>query len=335
MVSERGVVSGKSPKLEGVIAVTWEDHRRMEGLCDWLGLPLNVLRSKHRGARRYMELSLATIRLLRRSRPRAVFIQNPSLVLALVVLLLRPLLGGYRVVMDAHNEAITPFSHAYWPVTWLSRVAQRRADATIVTNRALATIVEQNRGRPLVLPDRLPAPPLEPKESTGSAQMLVMVVATFAADEPVAEIIAAARELAPDFQFAVTGNSRKLPADQHANLPANVRLTGFLPEHDYWQLMADCDLVLDLTLKPDCLVCGAYEALALRKPMVLSGNRASRELFGDFAVFTTTHDAAGIAAALREARRDYVAIAGRTARGQPDFATRWHAAAQLLAAALA
>lgn len=335
MASERGIVTGKPQELPGVLAITWEDHRRMEGLCGWLGLPLNVMRSEHRGARRYVELSLATIRFLRRSRPRAVFIQNPSLVLALVVLLPRRLLGGYRVVMDAHNEAVTPFAHAYWPVTWLMRVAQRLADATVVTNPALAGIVRQNGGRPLVLPDRLPSPPVNPKHSTSSGVMLVMVVATFAADEPIAAIIDAARELGPEFQFAVTGNSRKLPAAQHAALPPNVRLTGFLPEHEYWQLMADSDLVLDLTLKPDCLVCGAYEALALRKPMVLSGNDASRALFGDFAVFAGTHDAAGIASALREAKNDYATVAARTARGQPEFAARWDAAAQLLAAALA
>ena len=37
--------------------------------------------------------------------------------------------------------------------------------------------------------------------------------------------------------------------------------------------------MLDLTLKPNCLVCGAYEALALQKPMVLTGNPATRDLF--------------------------------------------------------
>ena len=70
-----------------VLALTWERHRRMNELCDWLGLPLRILESKHRGLRRYLSLSWATLGILARERPSRVFIQNPSLVLATLVLL--------------------------------------------------------------------------------------------------------------------------------------------------------------------------------------------------------------------------------------------------------
>ena len=317
-----------------VLAITWEDHRRMNELCDWLGLPLTVLRSSSRGARRYAELTLATIRFLRTHRPAAVLLQNPSLILALLVLFARPFMGRYRVVMDAHNEAITPFTYDFWPITWLSRVAQRRADTTVVTNEALAKVVRENGGQPLIVPDRLPTPPVSSNRLSCPEQLSVMVVATFAADEPIGAIFGAARLLGAEFSFAVTGNSRKLAPDLRTSMPANVRLTGFLPEHDYWQLMADCHVVLDLTLKPDCLVCGAYEALSLSKPMVLSGNGASRDLFGGFAVFPENSDEGSIAVALRKTLAEYDTIRDLTEQGRPAFAKRWLVAAQSLRAAL-
>jgi hypothetical protein len=44
--------------------------------------------------------------------------------------------------------------------------------------------------------------------------------------------------------------------------------------------------VVDLTLKPDCWVCGAYDAVAVGRPTLLSHNPAGVELFGDRALFT-------------------------------------------------
>lgn len=317
-----------------LLAISWEDHRRMRELCDWLGTPLEVMPTSQRGLRRYLSLSILTLKTLSRRRPRAVFLQNPSLILAVLVLVTRRLFGIRRVVMDAHNEAVTPFTHAYWPITTLTRFALRNADATVVTNAALARIVEDAGGHPLVLPDRIPTPPVQEQRTSPNAVCTVMVVATFAADEPIADIVAAAARLGPGFEFSVTGNSKKCPAVIRDSLPANVRLTGFLPEHDYWELMARSDVILDLTLKPDCLVCGAYEALALGKPMVLTGNDASKDLFGKFAVFPDDCTAPAIARALESLRDTYAAVEKRTRDERPLFAERWRAAAAALGTAL-
>jgi len=264
-----------------------------------------------------------------------VFIQNPSLVLATLVLLARPFLGRYRVVMDAHNEAVTPFTFTQWPIPWLARRALRRADVTIVTNEALAKIVRAAGGRALILPDRLPTAPIAPKSVPLTDELQVMVVATYAADEPIAEILDAARELGAGYRFSFTGNPKKLPAEQRDRAPANVRFTGFIPEHDYWVLMADSHVMLDLTLKPNCLVCGAYEALALQKPMVLTGNPATRDLFDKVALFPASERGADIAATLRELRTRYDALLPLLVAEGPLFTQRWNTAAASLRDALA
>jgi glycosyltransferase involved in cell wall biosynthesis len=130
----------------------------------------------------------------------------------------------------------------------------------------------------------LPTIPEVPAKSFGDG-FHVLAIATFAADEPFREIIEAARELPSKYTIHFTGDPRKVQ-DRMEGVPSNVEFLGFLPENEYWSAVLGCDAVLDLTLMPDCLVCGAYEALAAEKPMVLSDNSASREIFGDVAVFT-------------------------------------------------
>jgi glycosyltransferase involved in cell wall biosynthesis len=317
-----------------VFALTWEDHRRMRELCGWLGVELRVLTTPHRGLRRYIALTWETLRLLRRARPTTVFIQNPSLILATVVIAARPFLGRYRIIMDAHNEAIEPFTYATWPIIWLTKRALRKADVTVVTNAALAATVHEQGGTALILPDRLPSAPIEPRPLPMLDTVSVMVVATYAADEPIAEILDAARKLGEPFRFSFTGNPAKLAAALRDGATANVRFTGFLPEHDYWQLMADSHVVLDLTLKPNCLVCGAYEALALQKPMVLTGNPATRDLFGRVALFPASDRSAAIEQTLRELRARYDELLDRLASEVPLFTERWDAAANALRNAL-
>ena len=112
----------------------------------------------------------------------------------------------------------------------------------------------------------------------------VVLIATFAADEPVEAVLAAVR--GTEIDLYVTGNWRKLDPATAQAVPANVHFTGFLAEEEYWRLLQSADAVVDLTLMDNCVVCGAYEGLAATKPMLLSNNTASVELFGDSALYT-------------------------------------------------
>lgn len=305
-----------------VLAVNWERHRRMQGLCASLGVPLQEM--EHGGGRigRYLNLARRTLALIRERRPRVLIVQNPSIALAFFALLMR-WFYRFRLVVDAHNEAVQPFIHTSWPIPALARLLMRRADLTIVTNGKLAGVVTAAGGRPFVLPDCLPAVPLEVNTPPVAGDpMDVMVISTFAPDEPLAEIAAAAERLGDGFRFHVTGNDRKLDPEIRARLPGNVRLTGFLPEHDYWILMRDSHLVLDLTLMPDCLVCGAYEALAALRPMILSDSDATRELFGSVAVLSGA-SADEIAGSLQRARDSFAELTAAMPRGRDRFEADW------------
>ena len=90
--------------IDGWIWISWEAHRRTESMCHELGIPLFVNTVSLPGLLRYMKLSLWTVSVVARIRPRGVVTQNPSIVLTLLATLLRPIFRFYLVV-DAHNEA--------------------------------------------------------------------------------------------------------------------------------------------------------------------------------------------------------------------------------------
>jgi len=306
--------------MNGILMITWFHHRRTTEICEQVGIPLTVLATERRGILRYMELSLRTVRLLKARRPDVVIVQNPSLIAALATLCLRPLLG-YRVVMDAHNEAVQPYVNRSALVHAVSHWALRRADLTIVTNRGLAEHVTELGGRPIVLPDAIPTPPAASYDHAVADGAGVLVIATGAPDEPVAEIAAAARRF-PDVTFTITGKAEKICAALTGESPPNVVLAGFVDEAVYWKLLARSALIIDLTDMEDCLVCGAYEAVAVETPMILSDNRASRALFGEVACLVSNRAddiAAGIAtslAGLEERRRQLHSF-------RPEYVRRW------------
>jgi len=300
--------------------ISWNTHRRTTGLSAAWDIPLHVIRSERNGLRRWIDQLLLTLSLLRRQQAEILFVQNPSLALTVLVTLARPLFG-YSLIVDAHNEGVRPFHRPGAFVGWLTRYVLKRADATIVTNTALAKDVTSAGGRPLVLPDRLPEPPALPlQHDVTEPAPHVVVIATFWGDEPIAEIMAAAATM-PEVRFAFTGDTRRF-ASINIELPENVRLTGFLQDAAYWPLLAQAVVVCDLTLKPDCLVCGAYEALAVGKPMVLSDNSATREIFGPAAVLTgSTPDEIARAVSTAIEQREQLAANARGLR--KTFQTTW------------
>lgn len=303
--------------------ISWNAHRRTTGLCSAWDLPLHVISAKGNRLRRLLRQAFDTIRLLRRCKPEVLFVQNPSLVLTVLAILARRHFGYYLVV-DAHNEGVRPFNRPWTIVRHITRHLLKSTDATIVSGAVLAGEVRSAGGRALILPDALPAAPPAAAciENSGAH---VVVIASFRQDEPIPEIITAAAMM-PAVQFSFTGDARRFRGRQET-LPANVRLTGFLPDASYWRLLQTASVICDLNLKPDCLVCGAYEGLAAGKAMVLSDNPPTREIFGPASILTGNRPQE-IATALHQAlaRQTQLEIEARLLRER--YRTRWEAQAE-------
>jgi glycosyltransferase involved in cell wall biosynthesis len=298
------------------IWVTWETHRRTSELSRDLGTQLVEITSGLPRLGRYTVLLVRTVASLIRHTPDVLIVQCPSIVLGLLAVGLKPLFG-YTLVADLHNEAVKPYIVSSRLYERLLRVIHRAADLCIVTNPYLTPVIAASGGRTFVLPDKLPD--LPPASTTTHSPSRVVFVCTYSRDEPYLEVIEAARTLDPSVTVFITGRYR---GKQPLAVPDNVRLTGFLPEAEYVDLLSSADVVVDLTAIEDCLVCGAYEAVALGRPLVTSDTTALREYFSRGTVYAR-HDSASLAEAITTALAHRERLASEMQLLKPDLAAAW------------
>lgn len=275
------------PEKEG-IWITWERQRRTDTLARELRLKLHRFTPPDQYLWKVLVLSLMTVATLIRIRPKRLVIQNPSMALAGLVVFLKPLLR-YGLVVDRHSNfkfhTKDDPSLKYRIFHALSRWTVRHADLTIVTNDYLAEIISSWGGRAHVLQDRLPDMDLAEDTDLEGKHTIVMV-SSFSADEPIAEVLRAAPMLDDGTVLYMTGNWRRFASDLERTIPANVRLTGYLSERNFQSLVKSADVVLALTTQDHTLLCSAYEAVVLHKPLVTSDTSALRSYFRKGVLFT-------------------------------------------------
>lgn len=275
------------------IWISWEQHRRTRSIVAAMNIPMFEFHS-HRGRwLRHPYFILRTIGTLLREHPNVLIVQNPSILLTMLAICLRPLLR-YRLVVDAHNAGVYACDAAHKKYSAIYPFFHRHADLTVVTNSQLANIVACNGGRPFELIDPLPnfasvGEHTTPDSTTIDHGQLARVtyICTYAADEPFEEVFAAAALLLGEVEVRVTGN---VDAHRHTfsvKPPENIVFTGFLPDADFIKLLRESDCIIDLTTLPDCLVCGGYEAAALGVPLVVSDSPANRQIFTPGAVLAS------------------------------------------------
>jgi len=247
---------------------------------------------------KYAYQAVQTVLLLLRKKPRIVFVQSPPSLAVLLVSLYCALTGS-RYLIDAHSAAFLPF----WTYPkWLHRLLARRAVTTIVTNEHFQQEINHWGGHAFVLRD-IPTtfPRLESYPLNGSFN--VVVINTFSPDEPLKEVLEAASGL-DDFQFYVTGRDRDGSQELKAGAPGNVHFTGFLPNDQYYALLATSQVVLCLTTRDHTMQRGACEALWLGKPLITSDWPLLREYFHKGTVHVV-NDCSDIQRGLLELKEHY------------------------------
>ena len=267
-----------------IVWITWERHRRSREISRNLGATLHEFNSSRGRVMRYLRSLVSTTRVLARSRGKIVIVQSPSIVLAWYAACTAPLFG-FTLIVDAHNGGIEPLEGRYSLLRRIAHFAIRKAALTIVTTNDMADQIRRIGGRSFVLVDPIPEMHAPPAAANGAARKIVVAISSWAADEPMEELIAAGGMLPDGIEMKITGRP-KLSEEARRNLPANVRLTHYLSEQDYVVLLRDADVIVDLTTRENCLVCGAYESLALARPLVVSDTAALRELLGNGALYT-------------------------------------------------
>lgn len=262
--------------------ITWEKQRRNQGISSALGWELYDIVYNDCRVIRYLKSFVKTLSILKAEKPAFVAAQNPSIVLALMVVLLK-FVFGYTCIIDAHNAGLFPFEGRSKVLNFAARLIQRLSDWTIVTNSVLAEIVNKN-GKAIVLPDKIPYPPSVTRAANLKGMVNLAFICSFSLDEPYHEVIEAARSIPDDIFIYITGKFKDKLSEEE--MPPNVKLLGFIPDNQYWDLISTVDGIMVLTTRDDCLVCGAYEAVALKKPMILSSTQAIKSYFHSGCIYT-------------------------------------------------
>lgn len=276
-------MSAHTTYIQNGLWITWEHQRRNISFAKAIGASYCEIIERGSRPSRYIKSIVRTLQKIRVTKPSYIFYQNPSLFLAVTVTCFGRLLSpGTKIVGDYHNAGVFP------PILpWVARFAARHSDLVIVTNEALAQEVGSWGAPTISIPDPLPTLAAEKRSRTQDG-FVVLFVCSWADDEPVSEVIKAAEILAalnPSIGIHITGRPKQEKLSNFPRLPSNVTLTGFLSHEEFDQYLFDANIVMDLTTRADCMVCGGYEAVAAETPVILSDNAPTKKYFSKGALF--------------------------------------------------
>jgi glycosyltransferase involved in cell wall biosynthesis len=231
-------------------------------------------RNPFRAAFRYLVMTLHTIGFIFRHRPRLIFVMNQPVFLPLTVYLLS-FVFRYQYVIDSHSGL---FNKRQW--NWalpLMEDAYRRSLFSIVTNRTHQALVQAWGTQVEVLGALLLGD--EPVEQFRRPEKpSLVIIGTFAEDEPTTEVIEACRRM-PDFHFFLTGALERAPAGLRENAPDNVTLTGFMSRPGYVGMVQSMDAAIVLVKHENVMQRGAYEAMSWGVPIITSDWTLLRQTF--------------------------------------------------------
>ncbi len=332
--------TGAGNRASPALYIAWaEFQRRQVSMADSAGFRCCFLTLSYKGtshawrALHYARLIWCTLQLLRQHRPPVVWLQLPQMPLLWAALLYRALFDRrLQVVADCHNAVFKP----PWSTLPGGLSMLPRCDLILVHNQdvlaqALALGLPAERTRVLedVPPARQPdadapaspAPPI----FAGRPRPWVLFAGSYGRDEPVAEVLQAARLLGTGV-VAVSGRVSNAGKNGHdiSDPPANVVLTDYLPLAQFDALLTHCDLVLGLTRFDGIQLSVCNEALGFGRPLVVSDTPLLRTLFGSGAVLVNSADPADIVRGIGLAWQQPAAWRQAATRLAHERRKQWH-----------
>ena len=308
-------------------------HRRSELLAEQLGASIHYVYHE-RGSRpspvivRYLMQARQTWQILHRERPEVIFVQNPP-IFAVLVAYVYGKLHEAQYVIDSHTGAFLS-SRWRWSVG-LHRWLSRRSFMTVVHNESQGKLVKEWKCPYCVIAFTPGDYPIgEPYPLAGIFN--VAVVCGFDKDEPLEAIFDAANELR-DVCFYFTGDARRLDPNLASRKPGNIHLTGYLPYEQYVGLLRTSNAVMDLVNNPHTLLMGAFEAVSLEVPLILSDWPLLRDYFHQGVVYilnTREGVCSGIGQMQREQGRLKREIVSLHEQLESDWKNRFATLQQLL-----
>ncbi len=257
------------------VFVSWVRHTtRSVSLAEALNAECHFFhKAQDWGYSRHLAHGFQTVLLLLRRRPGFVFCMNPPYFVGLVAYLYG-LFFNARFALDSHTAA---FGKKWMQLKGLHAFLAKRAVVSTVTNEELAARVQEMGGRSIIVTD---IPHTMPNGSYRVEQdrFTVCFVGGYAADEPVLEVLDAARRL-PDVQFYFTGDTKNATEKMQRTRPENVTFTGWLANEEYAGLINGVSAIMVLTTRDFTMQRGGSEAISAGKPLITSDWPLLRQVF--------------------------------------------------------
>lgn len=279
----------KSLSRRDIVFFVWHSHSiRAETISKHLGACLYLL---YTSPVRHASLFVKTLNILRKDKPRLIICQSPPMTCSLVALIYRYVFAKEirsKILIDAHGHA---FYKPWSRLKFFTKIIMKRAALIIVSNAEEQNCVFHDYGiKPVVLEDPIPLfdstvyqenmnSKKWHKNNNNSNKVFQVAVINPFHYSPLQEILNAASELTGVAKFYITGEFSKTKKAFLATKTDNVIITGFLPTNEYISLLSYVDAIIDLTTGQADMLAGAYEAVALEKPLITSYNAPLRRYF--------------------------------------------------------
>lgn len=279
-----------------IIFVAWNMTTRSRVLADYLHAQLiryQVPTNRVLRLFNYPFLMLITFGKLLQQKPDIVIAQLPPIQVSIPVYMYCKLYRK-KIIFDTHSGIF--FQKGLHQKLYYHKYCHmiKRINLNLVHNDLLLSRKCLKDTHTIVLEDKIP---FNPSTCSHYQPFNVVVICSYSKDEPINAIIKATA-LIPDVNFYLTGKGDKLK-----NMPMtnNVKLTGYLSNTEYEKLLKTTDLIIVLTTRPETVLCGAYEAVSLEKPLITSDTQTLRKYFDKGTVYTL-NKAEAIAQAILEAK---------------------------------
>jgi glycosyltransferase involved in cell wall biosynthesis len=288
-----------SHKKNEILWIAWEKQRRSTTLANLLGADLYQLESRKNILFRYLSLSIKTVKILQKKKYDFIFVQNPSLILSLLIVCIKRFFKNPTIVVDTHTFYLKLNRFNSLILKTIQKLIFENSDLVILTNIDLKKRYKKffPKGKYFILPDKFPD--FKKEKTKLSERINILYICTYAQDEPFMEVFKAARKT-QNVTIYVTGNSKKMTKYQIESVPDNVILTGFLADEEYIKYLNSVDMVMVLSDMEDCMLCGAYESVSVGKPLILSEKKVLVEYF-NYGVMHTENKAEKITQAINDA----------------------------------
>lgn len=289
----------KKEKFRNVF-MSWHKSQRSRNLAEKLSLNLLAIQPEGLALYRFVKCAIWTIFHLLAKRPKIIVIQYSFLLLAILSIYKVINIGPIILICDCHTKALKRsvsgrFGNIFHKI---KKWSFTKSTLCIIHNPDQSLDVLNFSKSYTVLRDPIP---IFSRNFTSDDTRKVLVeesivfVCSYDKDEPIAEMVSAAKSLSRICKIYMTGN---VPKKYRWILDSNeINFTGYLDESRYQSLLSDATLIISLTTEDSCVQSAGFEAMAAGSAYLTSKKKSLVDMLGAAAAYTENNAPDIIAAA--------------------------------------